>query len=176
MMKIRRLMIVALFLPTAILAQSVFSPTEEQKVGLMVSEIQHGLQRARVGNVELPLGLTFFVDGTQTDSAEVAATVNAVLAALPFRGIAFSNPLPAKLGPLWDFQITEPSLKFDGDSCHVTCGYLLLANGVRRSLGRMDLVKFGGGYRIVRIDGLLPLLNQEVSATKPVMRLQREGK
>ena len=176
MKTITSLLVIVLLLPTTISAQVVFSPTEEQKVGLMISGIQHGLQRARVGNVELPLGLTFFVDGLSTDSAGVAATVNTVLTALPSRGVAFTNPLPAKLGPFWDFQITERSLQFDGDSCHVTCGYLLLANGVRRSSGRIDLVKFGGGYRIVRLDGLLPLLNQEVSAAKSVKVWQREVK
>lgn len=151
-------------------AQSVFSLTEEQSIELILSEIQQVMQQAKADRIDMPLDLFFTVDGQPSSAVELVTSVNAVLKSMPARDIYASNPLPATLGTFWDFQINEPTLEFMGDTCHVNCSYLLTAAGIRTGVGHIDFVKIGRGYRVVRLDGLIPFLNQELQALKTSQR------
>ncbi len=164
------LVVVFLLWSAVALGQCAFSLTQEQEVQLTLSEIQQVIQQARADRIEMPLDSFLIVDGQPTSVVELATRVNATLKSMPARDIYASNPLPAKLGVFWDFQITEPTLEFAGDTCHVNCTYLLVAGGVRIGVGHIDFVKIGRGYRVARLDGLVPFLNQELQALKTSQR------
>ena len=170
------LVVVVLLWSAVASAQCSFSLTQEQEVQLTLSEIQQVMQQARANRIEMPLNTSLLVDDQPTSAAEFATSVNAVLKSVPARDIYASNPLPAKLGVFWDFQISEPTLEFVGDTCHVNCTYLLVAGGARAGIGHIDFVKIGRGFRVVRLDGLVPFLNQELQALEVSKRARGTGK
>ncbi|GEM_PF-4624596 len=157
-------------------AQCAFHLTQEQKVQLTLSEIQQVVQQASADRVEMPLDSFLVVDGQQMSVVELAARVKAILTSPSARGICASNPLPTKLGVFWDFQISEPTLEFAGDTCHVNCTYLLVAGGVRTGVGHFDFVKTGSGYRVVRLDGLVSFLDRELQAQKATQQTRGADK
>jgi hypothetical protein len=166
----RWLLIVVLLWSAVAFGQCAFSLTQEQKVQLTLSEIQQVMQQAKADGIEMPLDSFLVVDGQQISVVELATRVNAVLTSMPARDIYASNPLPSKLGTFWDFQISEPTLEFAGDTCHVNCTYLLVAGGVRAGPGHIDFVKIGRGFRVARLDGLVPFLDRELQAQKATQR------
>jgi hypothetical protein len=164
-------LVVVLLLWSAVASgQYVFSITERQQVELTLSEIQQVMQQARADRIEMPLDSFLVVDGQPIGAVEFATRVNTMLTSMPARDIYASNPLPSKLGIFGDFQISEPTLEFAGDTCHVNCTYLLVAGGVRVGTGHIDFVKIGRGYRVARLDGLVPFLNQELQALESSQR------
>lgn len=172
-MRLTKLFVVVVLLWSAVAsAQSVFSLTEQQSIELTLSEIQQVMQQARADRIEMPLDSFIVIEGQRTSRVELATRVKAILTSMPARNIYASNPLPTKLGIFWDFQISEPTLEFVGDTCHVNCSYLLTASGVRTGVGHIDFVKIGRGYRVVRLDGLVPFLNQELQALKISRRVR----
>jgi hypothetical protein len=172
----RWLVIMAMLWSAVASAQFVFSPTERQKVELTLNEIQQVMQQARADRIEMPLDSFLVVDGEPISAAELARRVKTTLTSMPARDIYASNPLPAKLGVFWDFQISEPTLEFAGDTCHVNCSYLFIAGGVRVGPGHIDFVKIGGGFRVARLDGLIQFLNQELQALQTTQRARGTGK
>jgi hypothetical protein len=164
------LVVFVLLWSTVASAQFVFSLTERQKVELTLNEIQQVIQQARLGRIEMPVDSFLVVDGQPAGAVELVTRVMAILTSMPARDIFASNPLPSRLGTFWDFQISESTLEFAGDTCHVNCSYLLVASGVRVGAGHIDLVKIGSGFRVARLDGLIPFLNQELQALKASQR------
>jgi hypothetical protein len=170
------LFLLAMVCPAIVLAQCAFSPTEQQKVQLTLSEIQQVMQQARADGIEMPLDSFLVVDGQPSSAVELATRVKAILTSMPARDIYASNPLPGKLGVFWDFQISEPTLEFTGDTCHVNCTYLLVASGVRVGAGHIDFAKIGRSYHVTRLDGLVSFLNQELQALSASQRVRGTGK
>lgn len=91
--------------------------------------------------MELDLDASIVVDGQEMSFAEFRERIKGMLARVPPRDVIAPNPLPSRFGGFWDLQFAEPTLDFAGDTCHVSCRYTLLANGVREAAGHIDFVK-----------------------------------
>jgi hypothetical protein len=153
--------------------QSLFKINDLQKVQLEVNQLQQDVQRSRPGSIALEYDtITIEVDGVLMRGPEFVQSFIDLFTSLPSRSPGMANPLPDKLGTLWDFEIVEPQYQFEADTCKVDFQYRLLATSVRTHSGRIVFARFGGGWRLTKLDGLLPLLSDELS----FLRNRQEGR
>ncbi|MCX6832259.1 MAG: hypothetical protein NT028_09030 [candidate division Zixibacteria bacterium] len=144
--------------------QSGFVINDTQKVQLELNQFQQDIRRTKPGSSALSLdSITISTDGHVLLWQDFVQQFGALIAAMPGRNVVMTNPLPGKLGTLWDFEIIDCDLSFVGDRCIVKCQYRLRASGVRTGSGKIEFERISRGWRFSEINGFLPLLNQELS-------------
>lgn len=167
MKSIKLFIVLALLLPAVAGGQAVFNTTNMQKVQLEVSELQQAIQTSKPSGITLEFDTTTIsVDGQMMRGPEFVQSLASIITTMPNRNLVMANPLPDKLGTLWDFEIVEPDYQLTSDSCIVNFQYRLLASGVRLHPGRIEFVKQRHGWRMTKLDGLLAFLTDELNVIK----------
>ncbi len=121
------------------------SPSSERVVGLSPSPVRHS----------------------------VASLVNTRILDFSNRDKVLFNPLPEKLGPLWDLQITVDSLILGQSERAALCTYCLYSSGTHCNKGVIKFSFVNGELVVLAIDGLRELLDAEAARIRPTTKQEK---